>query len=317
MRPFEHEPHSNRHKVAHVQALTVAAPKFVPIVMPLRLLRSLMLVSLVVVLAAACSRPPQVQGAKASHPTDKLQAIRDAGVLRVAAFDGNPPFGFVDPATRKIAGLDVDYAQALADALGTKLELVPTNPANRVALLVSGKVDLVLANFTITPERATQVDFSIPYFASGTQFIARRGTLTSPQQLNGLRIGVDKGTVNEIVLRQQYPGATLVAFDDTPLAFAALANGSVQAISQDGPKLAGLLARVPDRAQYEVPDFAISDDLIGVGIPKGQTALKDFVDRTLRTLEADGRAARIHDTWFGPNSQTPLPRRYRIGQNGS
>ncbi len=281
--------------------------------MSLRSFRTLVLVLLSTILLAACARPPQAQ-ADAAHPADRLQAIRDAGELRVAAFDGNPPFGFVDPATRKIQGLDVDYAQAIADALGVKLTLVPTNPANRVALLVSGKVDLVLANFTITPERATQVDFSLPYFASGTQFIAPRGTLTSPEQLNGLRIGVDKGTVNEIVLRQQYPGATLVAFDDTPLAFAALANGSVQAISQDGPKLAGLLARVPDRDKYEVPDFAISDDLIGVGIPKGEAALKAFVDKTLQSLEADGGAARIHDTWFGPNSATPLARRYRIGQ---
>jgi polar amino acid transport system substrate-binding protein len=244
---------------------------------------------------------------------DRLARIRAAGVLRVAAFDGNPPFGFVDPQTRRIAGLDVDVAQALADRLQVKLEVVPTNPANRVPLLLTGKVDLVLANFTITPERAKQIDFSLPYFASGTQFLARKGVLSSPQQLAGLRIGVDKGTVNEIVLREQYPQATLVAYDDTPFAFTALRNGNVQAISQDGPKLVGLLANVPDRQDYEIPAFSISDDRIGVGIPKGEAALKAFVDESLLALEASGKAQAIHDTWFGPASKTPLPRLRRIG----
>lgn len=244
---------------------------------------------------------------------DRLDDIKKAGVLRVAAFDANPPFGFVDPKTRQIVGLDVDVAGELARQLGVRLELVPTNPANRIPLLTAGKVDLVLANFTITEERAKVVNFSTPYFASGTQFIARKGTLSSPEQLSGLRIGVDKGTTNEIQLRAQYPKATLVAYDDTPFAFTALRNGNVQAISQDGPKLIGLLANVPDREKYEIPPFAISQDYIGVGIPLGETALTDFVNRSLLALEADGRAAKIYDTWFGPTTKTPLTRIYRIG----
>ena len=102
---------------------------------------------------------------------DRLDDIKKAGVLRVASFDSNPPFGFVDATSKQIEGLDVDYAKAIADKLGVKLQLQPTNPANRVPLLLSNKVDLVLANFTITPERAEQVNFSIPYFASGQLFI--------------------------------------------------------------------------------------------------------------------------------------------------
>lgn len=275
--------------------------------MNLRLPVAAVAVSLALLLAA-CRPTPSLEG------TDRLAAIRDAGVLRVASFDGNPPFGFVDPQTRRISGLDVDYAQALADRLGVRLDVQPTNPANRVALLVSGKVDVVLANFTITDERARQVDFSIPYFASGTQFLSLKGTLADPAQLAGLRIGVDKGTVNEIVLRRQFPGARLVAFDDTPFAFAALRNGNVQAISQDGPKLVGLLAQVPDRERYEISPFAVSNDLIGVGIPKGETTLKAFVDETLLALEQDGRAQQIHDRWFGPQTSAPLPRTWHIGQ---
>ena len=98
---------------------------------------------------------------------DRLDDIKKAGVLRVAAFDGNPPFGYVDADSKKIVGLDIDYANELGKKLGVKVEIVPTNPANRIPLLSSNKVDLVFANFTITEDRAKVIDFSIPYFASG------------------------------------------------------------------------------------------------------------------------------------------------------
>ncbi|PMS35491.1 amino acid ABC transporter substrate-binding protein [Trinickia symbiotica] len=246
---------------------------------------------------------------------DRLDDIRHAGVLRVATFDSNPPFGFVDPATNQIVGLDVDYAHALADKLGVKLEIQPTNPANRIAFLKSSKVDLVLANFTITDERKKEVDFSTPYFASGTQFLAKKGVLASPQQLNSLRIGADKGTTNEQQVRTKFPGATIVAYDDTPFAFAALRAGNVQAITQDGPKLVALLANVPDsdRGRYEIPSFTISNDYEGVGVPKGEPQLLSFVNDTLVSLEANGTAAKIYDKWFGPKSKAPLPRLFKIG----
>ncbi|MFV3326052.1 transporter substrate-binding domain-containing protein [Pseudomonas sp. NY15372] len=210
---------------------------------------------------------------------DRLADIKQAGVLRVAAFDSNPPFGFVDAKSKQIEGLDVDYAKALADKLGVKL----------------------------------QVDFSIPYFASGQQFIVKKGSLKTPDDLNKWRVGVDKGTVNEGVLRDKFPGAKVIAYDDTPFAFTALRNGQVQAITQDGPKLIGLLANVPDKDKYEVPPFTVSNDLIGLGIPKGEAALADFVNQSLRDLEADGQAQKIYDTWFGPNTKTPLARLYKIG----
>jgi polar amino acid transport system substrate-binding protein len=248
----------------------------------------------------------------AAH-ADRLDDIRKAGVLRVAAFDSNPPFGFVDPKDNQIVGLDVDYARALAKSLGVRLEVQPTNPANRIAFLKSGKVDLVFANFTITEERKKEVDFSTPYFASGTQFIAKKGVLKSPDQLNSLRVGADKGTTNEQQVRAKFPNATIVAYDDTPFAFAALRTGNVQAITQDGPKLVALLARVPDRASYEIPPFTISNDYEGVGVPKGEARLLDAVNGTLTKLEADGEAARIYDKWFGPTSAAPLPRLFKIG----
>ncbi|MCZ3003886.1 transporter substrate-binding domain-containing protein, partial [Acinetobacter baumannii] len=84
---------------------------------------------------------------------DQLSDIKKAGVIKVATFDSNPPFGSVDAKTHDIVGYDVDFAKALAKSLGVKLQLVATNPANRIPLLQSGKADIIVADITITPER--------------------------------------------------------------------------------------------------------------------------------------------------------------------
>ena len=195
-------------------------------------------------------RPRRILGSLrliSAAQADRLDENRKAGVHRVAALDSNRPFGVPDPATKRVAGLDVDYAQAIADTIGVTFEMRPTNPAIRIPLVTPGKVDLVLASFTSAEERAGQVDFSIPYFAFDQQFLAKKGTLSSSEHLSGLRVGAENGTIDEIVRRRDCPKAVVVASGDTPFAFTAQRNGSVQAITQDRPKLVGLPAKVPDQ----------------------------------------------------------------------
>lgn len=247
---------------------------------------------------------------------DRLDDIEKRGEIKVAVFDSNPPFGFIDETTNKIVGLDVDYANAIAKELNVKVELVPTNPANRIPLLTSKKADLIVANFTVTDERAKTVDFSLPYFATGQKFIAKKGVLKTADDLKNLRIGADKGTVMEITLREKYPTAKVISYDDTPFAFAALRNGVVQAITQDDAKLIGLLANVPEeqRENFEISPFSITQEYQAVGIPKGETRLIDKVNQILLKLETNGEALTIYNRWFGPNTKSAMPRGvFKIG----
>ena len=247
---------------------------------------------------------------------DQLADIKAAGVVKVATFDANPPFGSIDAKTHKIVGYDVDFAEALAKSLGVKLELVATNPANRIPLLQSGKADLIVADITITPERSQVIDFSVPYFVTGQQFLVPAKSPDKLDQYSKARIGAVKGTTGEQALHQRFPQSRVLAYDDIPLALTALRNGNVQALAQDGPKLVGLLGTIKDakeRDKWEVPAFTISNDYIGVGIPKGETALTDWVNTTLKDLEAKGQAGKIYDDWFGPKSNTPLTRNFKIG----
>ena len=247
---------------------------------------------------------------------DRLDDIEKRGEIKIAVFDSNPPFGFIDETTNKIVGLDVDYANAIAKELNIKVELVPTNPANRIPLLTSQKADLIVANFTVTDERAKTVDFSLPYFATGQKFIAKKGVLKTADDLKNLRIGADKGTVMEITLREKYPTAKVISYDDTPFAFAALRNGVVQAITQDDAKLIGLLANVPEeqRENFEISPFSITQEYQAVGIPKGETRLIDKVNQILLKLETNGEALTIYNRWFGPNTKSAMPRGvFKIG----
>ncbi len=251
--------------------------------------------------------------ASGSALADRLDDIKKAGVLRVGVFDANPPFGFVDSKTGAPVGLDVDYAQEIAKRLGVKAEFRATNPANRIPLLASQKVDIVAANFTITDERRQQIGFSTPYFASGLQFIAKKGALRQPDDLKTWRLGVDKGTTQETTLRTKYPEARVIAYDDSPLALAALKSGAIQAFAQDGAKLGALLATLPGNDQYEISSFTLTREYMGVGVPKGEDRLVAAIDQILVDLEKTGTAARIYDKWFGPKSAAPLARDFTIG----
>lgn len=141
----------------------------------------------------------------------------------------------MDAKTHHIVGYDVDFARALAKALGVKLELVATNPANRIPLLQSGKADLIVADITITPERAQVIDFSTPYFVTGQQFLVPAGSPDKLDEYSKARIGAVKGTTGEQALHQRFPQARVLSYDDIPLALTALRNGNVQPSLRTAP----------------------------------------------------------------------------------
>ena len=215
---------------------------------------------------------------------DQLADIKAAGVVKVATFDANPPFGSVDA----------------------------TNPANRIPLLQSGKADLIVADITITPERAQVIDFSTPYFVTGQQFLVPAGSPDKLDEYSKARIGAVKGTTGEQALHQRFPQARVLSYDDIPLALTALRNGNVQAITQDSTILAGLLAEAPDKAKFKILPDLLSKEEIGVGVKKGEPALLKAVNDELVKLEKTGEAAKIYDVWFGPATKTPQPRAFTI-----
>jgi polar amino acid transport system substrate-binding protein len=243
---------------------------------------------------------------------DTFDIVKKRGTLIGGVKDSTPGFGYIDPKTREIVGYDVDFLKYIAKKMGVKLELKPVVSSTRMPQLMAGNIDIIAATMTITPERAQQIDFSYTYFLTGQKFIVRKGTAKSTADLDGKRIGTAKGSTSEQNAAKALPKSQILSFDDYPQAFLALQQGKVAAVTTDESILANLLAKAPNKEQFEVTDFAISDEPYGLGIKKGSPKFVKFVNDTLLEMERNGEAKKIFEKWFGPNSDVPLKRNFKI-----
>lgn len=243
---------------------------------------------------------------------DTLASVKQKGVLVGGVKDSTPPFGFINEQTRQLEGYDIDFLKAIADKLGVKLELKPVTSSSRIPQLIEGNIDIIAATMTKTPERAQQIDFSTTYFLTGQKFLTKKGTIKSLADLEGKKIGTAKGSTSEQNAAKALPKATILSFDDYPQAFLALQQGKVVAVTTDESILAGIRGKAPNKDQFEIPDFQISDEPYGLGMRKGDKSLVDAVDAILVEMENSGQAASIFEKWFGPNSSTPMKRSFKI-----
>ena len=267
---------------------------------------------LATVAVAAVSLAIFGKAALAAPPADTLAEVKKKGVLVAGVKDSLPPFGYVDEKSREIVGYDIDFIKAIARKLGVKVELKPVTSASRMPQLQEGNIDIIAATMTKNPERAKQIDFSHTYFFTGQKFITKKGTVKSLKDLEGKKIGTAKGSTSEQNVKKSLPTATVLSFDDYPQAFLALQQGKVQAVTTDEAILAGILAKAPNKAQFEIPNVQISDEPYGLGMRKGDKQFVDFVDKTILEMEKSGEAKKIFEKWFGPHTQFHLNRNFRI-----
>jgi polar amino acid transport system substrate-binding protein len=248
----------------------------------------------------------------ASLAGDTLADVKKKGVLVAGVKDSLPPFGSVDPTTKEFAGYDIDFIKYIAKMLGVNVEYKPVTSANRMPMLMEGRVDILAATMTKTPERAKQIDFSHTYFLTGQKFLTKKGTVKSLKGLEGKKIGTAKGSTSEQNVKKSVPSATVLSFDDYPQGVLAVQQGKVIAVTTDESILAGQLGKLEKnpatKGRYEIPDITISSEPYGLGMRKGDTNFVKFVNATLLEMEKSGEAKKIFERWFGPNTDSPINR---------
>ena len=122
-----------------------------------------------------------------------LDEIKESGKIVIGVFSDKAPFGYVDE-NGEYQGYDVYFAQRIAKDLGVEIEYISTDPASRVEYATTGKVDMILANFTVTEERAKQVDFALPYMKVMLGVVSPDSSIiTDVNELNGKNLIVVKG----------------------------------------------------------------------------------------------------------------------------
>src|SRR5919198_484950 len=267
----------------------------------------ILVVILAVVVAFGAAAPSLAQ-------PDTLEKIKSTGVLIIGTRTGSPPFAYVNK-NNEWVGFSIDLVEQLVKpevekAVGRaiKIEKKESTPPTRIPLLSSNAVDLIAGTMTDTPERRQSVGFSLPFFYTGAQFLVKKGSpIHSVNDIAGKRIATQQGSTNEKILREKHPQAQLRAFPDQPAAFQALAQGQVDAYTNDGIQLYGLKAKAPNPNDWEVVGDFYSEEPYGMAMRKGDTKFKAAVDAGLKNGFESGKYFEIYDKWFGPKGEVPYP----------
>lgn len=217
-----------------------------------------------------------VSSAFADSTARTLDEIKESGELVVGVFSDKKPFGYVDE-NGEYQGYDVYFARRLAEDLGTELKLVSVDAPNRVEYLTSAKVDVILANFTVTPERAEVVDFALPYMKVALGVVSPDSALiTDVAQLDGKTLIVSKGTTAETYFTENHPEVKLLKFDTYTEAFNALLDGRGDALSTDNTEV---LAWAIDNPGYTVGIESLGSlDTIAPAVQKGNETVLAFIN---------------------------------------
>lgn len=211
-----------------------------------------------------------------------LDQIKESGIVKIGVFSDKKPFGYVDE-NGEYQGYDIYLGNRLAEELGVKVEYVPVEAANRVEYLTSAKVDIILANFTVTDERKEQVDFALPYMKVSLGVVSPSSALiTDPEQLNGKTLIVSKGTTAEVYFEKNHPEIKLQKYNQYSEAYAALLDGRGDAMSTDNTEV---LAWALENKGFEVGIKTLGDvDTIAPAVQKGNKELLDFINQTIEKL---------------------------------
>jgi polar amino acid transport system substrate-binding protein len=248
-----------------------------------------------------------VLGVSAAH-AGKLDEIKQRGKLIAGVKDSQPPFGYVDEASRQIVGFEIDICSALSKKLGVGLELKPVTSATRIPMLEQGAIDLIAATMTHKIEREEKIDFSITYFPATQKLLVKKDSgIKSVADLAGKKVGSAKGSTSEQNIKKAQPACEVVSFETYPEAFLALKQGKVVAVTTDAPILLGIRNSDDNPEQWIIVGEDIAAEPYGIGLPENDSDFRDFINITLMEMWKSGEYQKTYDKWFGPNTKFPIP----------
>lgn len=249
-----------------------------------------------------------------------LQRVEQTGVIRAGARKDAIPFGFVS-AQGKWQGYSIDILELIRAEAERKLqrpirlELVEVTPETRFQKLKDGSLDIECGTSTFTWDREKLVDFTLRYFANGTQLLTRRDSgLGSIPSLGGKRIGIVPGTTNAAVIKALQPAADFIEVGDRLEGFRKLEAGQLDAFASDGITLEGLRRQAAKPQLWSVvPDAPYVIEGYACSVPEDESQWRDLVNRSLAqfmqgVVTGDPGAIALIDRWFGPKGLAPYPR---------
>lgn len=244
----------------------------------------------------ACGDNDKADGAKS-----QLAQIQEAGKVRIGVFSDKPPFGYVD-GQGKSQGFDVEIGKEIAKNLvgdENKAEFVLVEAANRAEYLLSNKVDIILANFTVTPARKEVVDFANPYMKVALGVVSKEGSvITDIQQLTDKTLLVNKGTTADAFFTKNYPNIKLLKFEQNTETFDALKDGRGDALAHDNTLL---FAWAKNNPGYTVGVRSLGEqEFIAPAVQKNQPELLKWLNDEIVKLTKEGKIKAAYEKTLHP-----------------
>lgn len=258
-------------------------------------------ITLVFTMAFAAGCGSKNSDDKQAAPKASFRSIADikqSGKLIIGVFSDKAPFGYIDK-DGNYQGYDVYFAERLAKDLGVKAEYISLEPANRVEYAKTGKVDIVLANFTVTKERAEQVDFALPYMKVALGVVSpAKDNITSIDQLKDKPLIVAKGTTAETYFDKHHPEIKLLKFDQYTETFNALLDGRGAAFSTDNTEVLAWAMKNPD---FKVGITSLGDlDTIAPAVQKGNKELLAYINDEIKKLGEENFFHKNYEATLAP-----------------
>ena len=230
-------------------------------------------------------------GSTAATGHSIVDKARNDKTLNIGVKPDQPGLGLQNSAGQ-YTGFDVDVAKYIAMKLGaTKINFVPTLSANREAFLQQGRVDMVVATYSVTSKRQKLVSFAGPYYIAHQDILVREGSgnISKPDDLEGKKVCSGQGSASGDRIESLYGSkVNLIRLPGYGDCVNQLLGGQVQAVTTDNTILAGFAAQPQNKGKLKVVGTFFSNEIYGVGIKKGDTRGVQAVDKALRDMFSDG-----------------------------
>lgn len=228
---------------------------------------------------------------------DRLQEILSKGIVRIGVPLDAPPFGYQDE-NRNPTGFDVEMAGLVAKALGVKLEMQQVTAANRIPFLLTDKVDIIISNLGMSPERAKQVQFTAPYVNT---FIGVWGPkdlkVTSAMELGSNVVATARGTTTDLALSAANPDANIMRTDDDSTAATAYLSGQAQAIAYNDVQMLALIKQNPN-TEFDLK-FKLRTSPSHMAVQMDQQNLLHWLDEFIFFSKNNGDLERLTQKYLG------------------
>ncbi|WP_285725989.1 glutamate ABC transporter substrate-binding protein [Psychromicrobium xiongbiense] len=250
--------------------------------------------------AAAAATPYSVASSVSLTGSPTYDKIKSGGKITIGVKEDQPGLGLKDPTTGQYSGFDIEIARWMAASLGMsadKITFQAIPSSNREQALANGQVDLYVGTYSITDKRKALVDFAGPYFVTGQGLLVKKSndSIKSEKDLDGKKVCSATGSTPIQNIKTNYPKAIPVEFDVYSKCIDALNSGQVDVVTTDQAILLGYAAQDPDNLKVVGQPF--TTEKYGIGLKKGDTALRTFLNDTL--TKGKDVWSKIYDSTLG------------------